>query len=295
MLNLTIGVATCGRKEVVNRMVADIIRQSELPDKIILAPIDKDRDIGELNLPEAIRGRVSVLDGPPGLTAQRNTILKNIENSSGIILFLDDDFVMHKDYCKELRSLYQKNNDVVGVAGYVIADGINSTGIEYDEAVSLVNEFSDLAGERLKNNGTTYGCNMSFRLGVIQQSGILFDEKLPLYGWFEDLDFSAQMARFGKVVNTNRCVGVHLGHKSGRTSGVRLGYSQVVNPFYMWKKGTMPFSEMAVNVGRRFSANLIRSTYPEPWIDRKGRVRGNLRAFLDILTGNDDPQKILKF
>lgn len=292
-MELIIGIATCGRKELLQKTVADIARQSEPPERIIIAPITKDLDVGELTLPKIIQSAVSVVEGPAGASAQRNTILKSIGESKGVILFLDDDFVMHKDYCRELRNIYVHNPEVVGTAGNVIADGINTAGIDFDNAVNLVEDYSALEVEYLKDNGTTYGCNMAFRSEVIRKNKIFFDENLPMYSWFEDLDFSSRVSKYGRVVIVNRCAGVHLGQKSGRTSGVKLGYSQVVNPFYMWRKGTMSFFRMFISVGRRVIANIVRSACPEPWVDRRGRFQGNTRGILDILRGRSDPKKIL--
>jgi len=34
--------------------------------------------------------------------------------------------------------------------------------------------------------------------------------------------------------------------------------------------------------------------HPEPWVDRRGRVRGNLMAFRDLLRGRLDPRRILE-
>jgi hypothetical protein len=46
----------------------------------------------------------------------------------------------------------------------------------------------------------------------------------------EDIDFTSQLKRFGRVVGPSTLIGVHLGAKSGRENGIRLGYSLVANP-----------------------------------------------------------------
>lgn len=293
-MELSIGIATCGRKDLLSKVLRDLSRQSYRPDRILIAPIDVVSDVGTLDLPKNINELISIVEGPKGLTAQRNTILKALEETGGIVLFLDDDFVLHKDYCKELREIYLNHIDIVGCAGNVIKDGINSKGIEFDDALSLVKNHEELGADELIDNGTTYGCNMSFRLETVNATSTKFDEALPLYGWFEDLDFSARMARYGRVINANRCVGVHMGHKSGRTSGRKLGYSQVVNPVYMWKKGTMPLSDAFTNVARRLLANIVRSFWSESWVDRRGRVLGNIQGLFDIVLGRENPRRILE-
>ena len=79
---------------------------------------------------------------------------------------------------------------------------------------------------------------MSIRTSAI--GALRFDERLPLYGWQEDIDFTSQLRASGRVVGLNTLNGVHLATKSGRISGMKFGYSQIANPVYLVRKGTMP-------------------------------------------------------
>jgi hypothetical protein len=45
---------------------------------------------------------------------------------------------------------------------------------------------------------------------------------------------------------------------------------------------------------RNIAANIARSFFPEPWVDRKGRLKGNLLALIDIARGRDSPGRILQ-
>lgn len=294
MLNLVIGFATCGRADILKDTLNDVARQTRLPDKILLSPIDPERDLDLSNINELIAGRVQIVTGPPGLTAQRNTILKHLSDKD-VVLFLDDDFVMHELYSEELMKLFEINPEVAGHSGRVLADGVNSGGIDFDEALCITKNYTDPIIYQTDNHGTTYGCNMAFRVSSVKRYGIKFDENLPLYGWFEDLDFSASLAKKEIVINSKQCMGVHMGVKSGRSPGYRLGYSQVVNPIYIARKGNMLWSEAVLNVIKRTLANLFRSIKPESWVDRKGRFMGNLKGIYDLLLGKSDPKKILEF
>ena len=91
----------------------------------------------------------------------------------------------------------------------------------------------------------------------------------------------------------NTAVGVHLGSKTGRTPGKKLGYSQVANPLYLAHKGTYPLDHALRSIARNISMNIIRSIRPEPYIDRRGRVIGNWLALRDVLGGKISPEKIL--
>jgi hypothetical protein len=132
---------------------------------------------------------------------------------------------------------------------------------------------------------------MAFRCSSI--GDLRFDERLPLYAWQEDVDFSTQIARRGRVIRLNTLRGVHLGIKSGRVSGVRFGYSQIVNPLYLMRKGTLPIAKGIGLMARNVTANIMRSLWPESYIDRRGRLRGNLLAAYHVLQRRIEPEHVL--
>ena len=47
-------------------------------------------------------------------------------------------------------------------------------------------------------------------------------------------------------------------------------------------------------MARNLLANLVRSLWPEPHIDRRGRLRGNVLALRHLLTGRIEPEHILE-
>ena len=85
---------------------------------------------------------------------------------------------------------------------------------------------------------------------------------------------------------------MHLGNKRGRTSGLRLGYSQIANPVYMLRKGSLSFDYAMRQLGRNVIKNVARAAWPEPWVDRRGRLKGNFIALVDLLRGRIEPDRI---
>lgn len=88
-----------------------------------------------------------------------------------------------------------------------------------------------------------------------------------------------------------KAYGVHLGVKGGRVSGRKLGYSQVMNPIYLNRKNTMTLRHALEQIGRNVVANVIMSVRPEPYIDRRGRLFGNLIALFDIIRLRLTPER----
>ncbi len=134
---------------------------------------------------------------------------------------------------------------------------------------------------------------MCFRLAPIREHNLRFDETLPLYGWYEDWDFSRQLASFGSIVHISNACGVHLSTKIGRCTGVRMGYMQVANPIYLARKGTFPWSHVFKFIVGPCLKNLVCSLAPEAHVDRLGRFCGNLTAFRHLLAGTLSPQQIV--
>jgi GT2 family glycosyltransferase len=294
VLNIAVGIATGGRREVLSKTIGLLACQTRLPDLLAICPMDpSDVDGAEL---ERFPGRALVVSAPlAGLPAQRNRILSELADAD-VIVFFDDDFFADENYLANVEQLFAANPDVAAATGLVLVDGAVGPGLTMETGLNILQ--SDENGKHrdpaLIDVEGTYGCNMSFRLKPIRYSNLLFDENLPLYAWQEDIDFSMRLLPHGRIVKSEALRGVHLGIKAGRTSGVRLGYSQIANPVYLMRKGTMPWKRAGRLMGRNFLANLIRSLRPEPWVDRKGRLKGNLLALADLATGRISPGRILQ-
>jgi glycosyltransferase involved in cell wall biosynthesis len=279
-------IATRGRPEVATETVLHLLAHQTLkPDSIIVSCIDP-ADAGGLQG----RNDVVVLTGPAGLAAQRNTALAHLPRGTEIVAFFDDDFVAHEDWLATAAQTFRDEAGIGAFTGRVLADGATGPGIPLAEAMRLVAAPPPSDWSWIEPY-SPYGCNMAFRLASI--GDLRFDERLVLYGWLEDRDFAAALARQGggRLVKSSGAIGVHMGFKGGRMAGERFGYSQIVNPLYMLRKGTMTLSQVADHLFRNMSSNLGRSLRPEPFIDRRGRLRGNLLGIADILRGRLQPER----
>jgi GT2 family glycosyltransferase len=217
-------------------------------------------------------------------------------STSDVLIFLDDDFLPAEDFVTEVERLFSSDPTIVAATGSVLADGILSEGIEYEEGRRIVKSAGLNDGGAPFDVFNAYGCNMVIRMAPVRQHALRFDEALPLYGWLEDVDFCRQLAPYGRIVKSPRLRGVHLGtKKAGRSPGVRLGYSQVANPAYLARKGSISWPRALKSISRNFAANMLRSAGPEPWVDRRGRLKGNLKAATDAVIGKLHPQRILSF
>jgi GT2 family glycosyltransferase len=287
-LRIAVGIATIGRPQLLRAVIEELARQTRRADRIIVSAPAAD-DVEGISSDATIE----VVLGPRGLTRQRNAIIERLDDFD-IVQFFDDDFLPAPTYLAEVERGFAAEPDVAMVTGSVIADGIIGPGFGIDEARRKLAACIEGNRRTIEPVANGYGCNMAVRLAAVRAMQCRFDERLPLYGWLEDIDFSRQLARQGRIVKLSAAQGVHLGVKQGRQSGVRLGYSQIANPIYLSRKGTCPWPRALRMMSRNIAMNLARSLNPEPYVDRPGRVAGNLRAIRDLVTGRLDPERILE-
>ena len=290
---IAIIIATRGRPALVRETVDWLARQSRRADRIFVVGT-RAEDIAALD-PE--RADVTAIVGREGSALQRNDGLRLAGGDFDAVAFFDDDFIPSRYWLETFAALLDAHPGIGGLTGALLADGIKSPGIPLDTALAAVTE-RDAAGPATELGAGTlhegfgpYGCNMAFRFSAIR--GLAFDERLPLYAWLEDSDFGGQIVRRGgRTARADALWGVHLGNKAGRERGIRVGYSQVANPLYLAGKGTLPRRFLAGQVLRNVASNLAKSIASEPFIDRPGRLKGNVLALSDALLGRARPERV---
>jgi GT2 family glycosyltransferase len=276
--------ASKGRPEILAEVVNRMRRQSRKPDSIIVSCPSLE-DAGCL----VGRRDVKIVLSPLGLPRQRNAALRKLEPRTEIVVFFDDDFIAHPDWIANVEREFHANVQVAAITGNVLADGIKGVGLTIDEAERALSSWSS-DGSRWSKDYSPYGCNMAFRRSAIE--GVFFDERLVLYGWLEDRDFGGALRlRGGRTIKLGSACGVHLGQKTARLPGRKLGYSQVVNPLYLHRKGTMTLSSVVKHLFGNLSSNILRSLAPETHIDRAGRLRGNIIGLREVILGTAAPER----
>ena len=292
-MKITVIIATFGRQALLDRTLGFLEGQLRPPDRVIVSAPDE----SHIGKHESAAFPISYVFGVRGSCVQRNRAIDAALGQTDIITFFDDDFLPATDYLQVLERNFEFHPDWVVLRGEAVADGAHGAGFTFEEGLALLREAERTYAvhpleERSAEHVGGYGCNMSMRASAI--GNLRFDERLPLYGWQEDIDFTSRLRERGRVIGLNTLYGVHLGAKSGRVSGVRFGYSQLINPIYLVRKGTMPASFAFNLIWRNIAANTVKSFWPEPYIDRRGRLKGNILAAFHLVRGKIEPEFILK-
>ena len=293
-------VATRGRPHEVKRLVAMLADQDTPPFHTVVIgvvsadlPAFSDEPSGSISL---------LLSKKAGSAVQRNVGLQELQRLGHLnsprncVVFFDDDFRPADSWLRLACETFRDNPRLVGLTGQVLADGINGDAIEETLADAILSGKAPQrphwsSGASSRPVESLYGCNMAVTSTIAAECR--FDEDLPLYSWQEDCDYTGQARRFGETRLIPACRGVHLGVKSARSSGLRLGYSQIANPIRICRRKNMTRLRLVRFLTRALAANALRTLSRRKTVDYRGRLNGNMLALVDLLRGRCSPGRIL--
>jgi GT2 family glycosyltransferase len=289
VVNTTIVICSANRPEVLAETVDSLLHGQSLPPReIIISIFNQQHVLEETSARPTVR---VVLGARQGTCVQRNVAARLVK--SPYTLFLDDDVELAPDFIESMERLLAKEENAVAATGYLVIDGARTdAGLDRAAARSYAENYM----RKHANYDHGEGQNMFVRTNIF--SKVLFDENLPLYGWLEDLDFATNIRRYGRIIMNTETCWAHIGCPGGRTNGIRFGFSQVVNPFYLWRKnGTPGLTSVVFRHWLRYLAyngKKALSKAPSRRNDRSGRFTGNLIAFGHLLAGKADPSHVTR-
>ena len=281
-------IPSVGRPSTLHETLLSVLRQHHLPGQIIVS-VPTEGDV--LPQTRALPG-VSVIHCGLGSSRQRNGAIEALAPGIGLVAFLDDDVELHDRYLERVVRVFQEQPGVVLVDGRVLADGRD---IPRARAIEIVAGTDAAESRQTREIGPdlVYGCNMTARRSVL--AGVRFDERLPLYGYMEDRDFAFECARIGRLARCEGATLVHLRPAGGRISPRRLGFSQVMNPVYLWRKGNyLSWRSVAWQVSRPLLLNAALALAPGQKAHRLALLGGNCRALSSMLRGHIAPEDITR-
>lgn len=270
-LSFSLIICTYKRPKALAALLQSVEQQTLYPNEIIVVDGSENditkNSLFDKNHPNLKYFKVDATQR--GLTKQRNFGIKNVDESSKIICFLDDDVVLETNYFAELLSTYQKYPNALAVGGY-IANEVNwekatkaknldnfcydgwmrkepsrfkirrQLGLAPDAPPGYLPTFGHgRSVSFLPPSGKIYqveqimGGVSSYRKEVFKK--LKFSTYFEGYGLYEDADFSLRLAKIGELyVNTNAQL-AHFHDGSGRPNQYSYGKMVVRNGWYVWR------------------------------------------------------------
>lgn len=285
---LAVVLASAGRPELLGEIITSCAQQTDVEFELIVSVPDEASLPADRSQLEGVR----VVVGTRGLAAQRNAGLNELSGID-VVAFFDDDAVLRPDYLSTAVRFLSDHRDVVGMTGRVLLDGATTGEIPREVAdEALVRSTGEPISGAWRGTRELYGCNFVVRISAAPD--LRFDARLPLYSWLEDHDFARRLAPFGRLAVVEDCVIVHRGAASGgRQAHARLGYSQVMNPVYLARKGSFPLWLAVQQIFRPVAKNIVLSSGGPSSAWRRARLKGNLLAARDAFAGRITPERIV--
>ncbi len=256
MDRVSVIISTKNRTQDVIRCLGSISIQTMLPDEIVIVDSsDTEQLKEELGAFHVLN--IKYIHSKPGLTLQRNMGKK--DSSGDLLIFLDDDVTLDKDYIKEIMHVFEscRVRPIGGVTGEIVNAGKDKTMVQ--EFYGFVDEIFaalfflvrsgdgrfQLSGfptilrggskDKIKKVEFLYGCNMAFKREVINR--FEFDENLCGYGWGEDDDVAYRVSREYQNIYTP-FARIVLNNVSPSTGGSKYAVMKMAmeNHHYLFKK-----------------------------------------------------------
>jgi cellulose synthase/poly-beta-1,6-N-acetylglucosamine synthase-like glycosyltransferase len=216
---VSIIIPTLSRPEDLRKLLHSILKQTTLPKEVIVVDDSEDRktnDIVEkMRVDFSMKNVLLKYTRGGGKTKKGIALARNIglSHSSGeIVLFLDDDVILDKDYLKEILKAFKKYPNALGIQGYLTNSGEQFRGARSLMTNSINKVFflyhREKNGCRVLPSGyLTYpsslskditcswleGKNSSYKKEVLKN--FQWDKNLREYSLFEDADLSYRIAR----------------------------------------------------------------------------------------------------
>lgn len=255
-LNVSIIICTKDRPKDLIKCIDSLSSQTYPLYEIII--IDSGNTVFDIKYDNKLRqNTVKHMRHVCSLTQARNF---GIDQSNGdIIIFLDDDVILDKDYVYNIARIFDNNKDVGSVCGNIISDLVRSDKLSKLIEYSLVKKIRNFVfnilfltswgdGKFHPSGFPTFpigkkemmqiecmqGANMAFRREVLKK--YRFDENLKGYSYMEDCDISYRVSREYKIIYSPDAKLIHNVSPTSRYSDYSKMKMAIQNHWYMFNK-----------------------------------------------------------
>ena len=259
-MQVSVIIPTYNRQKDLKTCLNSILHQTKLPREVIIVD-DSDNDKIENLIKEEnssfgnknIDLRYIRNKRGKSLTIARNV---GIDNSTGdIVLFLDDDVILNKDYIEEITRVFDKDSEkrIGGVVGNILLENRQKSFgafiFSLIETLFFLDQCSgdgkfrlsgfptghvELSEDRIQEVEVLSGANMSFRREIFDE--FRFDENLKGYAFMEDCDIAYRVSRKYQNIYTPFAKLIHNLSPTARDKEYARMKMMIKNHYYLFKK-----------------------------------------------------------
>lgn len=234
-MKIAIGVCTKDRPMSLRALI-ESINSNDLANRTLVICDSSEKENKELNMESIrnyIKGPTILIQSDPGLTIQRNKILKYVRhNEFEVLHFIDDDVELDVNYFRKLEEIITTKSNI-GIIGAKISN-IPKPLIPFRRQ------------GRILKNGTAQGIyslrgdqilewvpGLSMTINLTKINNVNFDERRKGNAIGEDADFCTKVGRQRKIMWTDKTSLKHNLDPIGRYSVKKYVYSSNYHRYLM--------------------------------------------------------------
>jgi hypothetical protein len=239
---------------------------------------------------------IRLVDSRPSTCIQRNLGFNFLENEE-YIMFLDDDNIFYSDAFYKMQIFLKNYKNFVGVA----FNQIYNYQYNFLEKLKKNSIFNNIGIYSSENGGfSKSGWQSKFinfnRDSIVQWlptraviykssaiNNLRFDNKLGVYGYLEDLDFSLELKKRGNLMVCSEAKYTH--DQSINRSGFEFGKKEVKNRYYIVKKHNLNKALFFITLFARIILSFCNAMIGD--FNCLKRVLGNIIAVITINNLNE--------
>ena len=217
--SVSVAIVTRNRSKLLEVCLQSLIKQEVKPSEVVVVDngsTDSTREVCK-TFSEILPIRY-FLESKVGTAYARNKAIKISQSS--ILVFIDDDCTVQKDFVKEVVDMHERYPKVVAVQGRV--ENVPEQGIFSSVFSSHYRAWVD---RNLQSDNRCFfldTANASFKLSILKKKGLYFDTSFKYY--CDDLDFAFQLLNKGEEILYGRRICVKALIKTNPIDFFRIRY-----------------------------------------------------------------------
>jgi len=300
-MEVSIIIPTYNRYDDLSIALGSIFHQTKCPKEVLIIDDSQNESISDLISRVSSQFVTSGIDlkyfrNPhqkgSGIARNYGMSLANEE----IILFLDDDVILDKEYIAEIIKVYEQSPGVIGVQGYITnLKRISKFRFFYNKVFYLYNQEKNSCRVLISTN-IVYpsavddviecewlsGCNQSYRKN--KMANFKFDENFRRYSLKEDVDLSYRIFKKnpGSLIMTPNAKLIHKATDVARMPEKTVRCMEYVHSFYLFSKNMDPNLIRSIQFYWAWGGELL---VVSPFIILINFLRGSKEGYLYLKYG----------
>lgn len=251
-MKISIVIPTRNRPKFLNKTLNFLLKNNFFFHEIIIVDSSDDQFFFDEKKFPKLKEKIKLYKSIPSISTQRNIGLKKVSKNSEYVMFLDDDVNFKENSFKEMRKFLLKNKIYSGIGfNLIINKKIDFDGIKKNKVFQILKVYDKSPGIVTNSGWQTKAINLKKNTDVewlptqaviYKKSKIKnfrFENSFGKYSYLEDLDFSYQVSKIGKLVIN--CKAKYSSNNEVKRNFFIFGIKEVVNRQSFVKKNKLNY------------------------------------------------------